>query len=144
MQSKLMTQARNCARFSLGLTAILAVLSVMAMAQGKSAAAGNWSGHFSSHNFASFPVSFAITQDVQGNLHGKANMVHPCMKDGDLIVTIVGNNIVLGGSDADGDTVTFRGTLNPEGKVLDLSFVMNGSPSGRCETDQGSGSMVKQ
>lgn len=144
MQPKLMTQAQTCARFSLGLAAMLAVLSAMAMGQGKSAAAGNWSGQFSSKNFASFPVSLSITQDVHGNLHGKANIVHPCVKDSDLIVTVVGNNIVLGGSDADGDTVTFRGTINPEGKLLDLSFVINGSPSARCETDQGRGSMAKQ
>lgn len=123
---------------------LLTAVSVVALAQGQSRAKGNWSGRFSSHNFASFPASIAITQDANGQLHGNANMAHPCMKAGKLIVTIVDNSIVLGGSDADGDTITFRGTIDTAGTLLDLSFVLNGSPSARCETDQGRGSMQKQ
>jgi hypothetical protein len=119
-------------------------LSAVALAQGQSRAKGNWSGRFSSHNFASFPVSIAITQDANGHLHGNANMAHPCMKAGKLIVTIVDNSIVLGGSDTEGNTITFRGTIDEAGTLLDLSFVLNGSPSARCETDQGKGSMEKQ
>lgn|SRR5690348_5749862 len=119
-------------------------VSAIAMAQGQSRAKGNWSGRFSSHNFASFPVSIAITEDANGRLHGEANMAHPCMKAGKLIVTIVNNSIVLGGSDADGDTITFNGTIDTAGTLMDLSFVLNGSPSARCETDQGKGSMEKQ
>jgi hypothetical protein len=127
----------------LWLLTTLAVVSSTAVAQGQSAAVGSWSGRFSSQNFASFPVSIAITQDVHGNLGGKASIVHPCISNSTLIVTIVGANIVLGGSDPEGDTITFRGTIDPTGKVLDLSFVINGSPSARCETDQGKGVMGK-
>jgi hypothetical protein len=139
-----MMQAGKGGRCSLGLVLAIMALSAIALAQGQSRAKGNWSGQFSSHNFASFPVSIAITQDANGHLHGEANMAHPCMKGGKLIVTIVDNSIVLGGSDADGDTITFNGTIDTAGTLLDLSFVLNGSPSARCETDQGKGSMEKQ
>jgi hypothetical protein len=144
MAPKLVTQAEKQARSWLRVMMAIMALSAIALAQGQSRATGNWSGQFSSHNFASFPVSIVITQDANGKLHGEANMGHPCVKAGNLIVTIVGSNIVLGGSDADGDTVTFRGTIDAAGTLLDLSFVLNGSPSARCETDQGKGSMEKQ
>ena len=144
MVPKLMTQSAKRARCSLRLLIVMMSVSAVALAQGQSRAKGNWSGRFSSHNFASFPVSIAITEGANGHLHGEANMAHPCMKAGKLIVTIIGNSIVLGGSDADGDTITFNGTIDRAGTLLDLGFVLNGSPSARCETDQGKGSMEKQ
>ncbi len=144
MNRKGKCQAQNFALSLQRLLVALALTSGMAIAQGQSHAVGNWSGRFSSHNFASFPVSLAITQDVRGNLRARATIVHPCVKNSTLIVTMVGNNIVLGGSDSDGDTITFRGDIDPAGTLLNLSFVLNGSPSGRCETDQGQGSMAKQ
>ena len=144
MGPRLMTKAAKRAQCWLKIAVMILAVSLAAVAQGQSRAAGNWSGQFSSRNFASFPVSIAITQDANGNLHGKASMAHPCMKAGTLIVTLINNNIVLGGSDADGDTITFRGTIDTAGTLLDLSFVLNGSPSARCETDQGNGSMGKQ
>lgn len=144
MVPKLIIQVVRRARCSLPILIAMMTVSTVALAQGQSRARGNWSGQFSSHNFASFPVSIAITQDANGNLHGTANMAHPCVKAGKLIVTMVDNNIVLGGSDAEGDTITFSGTIDSAGTLMDLSFVLNGSPSARCETDQGKGSMEKQ
>lgn len=144
MNKKVAWQAQKMALSLQGLLMTFALMSGMAMAQGQSHAVGNWSGRFSSRNFASFPVSVAVAQDVRGNLRGRATIVHPCIKNSTLIVTMVGNNIVLGGSDSDGDTITFRGDIDPAGTLLNLSFVLNGSPSGRCETDQGQGSMAKQ
>jgi hypothetical protein len=144
MATKWSLQSKDFWQRFLWLTVTLALTNSMAVAQGQSHAAGNWSGRFSSHNYASFPVSFAITQDAHGHLHGKASIVHPCIKDSTLIVTMVGNNIVLAGSDADGDTITFRGNIDNAGTLLNLGFVLNGSPSGRCETDQGEGSLGKQ
>lgn len=143
MTSKMLTFAGRRSPFLLWLVLLAMAVSTIALAQGQSRGVGNWSGQFSSHNFASFPVSITITQDASGRLHGKSNMAHPCVKQSTLIVTIVGNNIVLGGSDAEGDTITFNGTIDPAGTLLDLSFVLNGSPSARCETDQGKGSMGK-
>lgn len=144
MVPKLIMQAAKRARCSLPIVIAMMTMFAVALAQGQSRATGNWAGQFSSHNFASFPVSIVITQDANGHLHGTANMAHPCVKTGKLIVTMVDNNIVLGGSDADGDTITFSGTIDSAGTLLDLSFVLNGSPSARCETDQGKGSMEKQ
>ncbi len=131
-------------RFSLCVLAMIVAASAVALGQGASHMPGTWAGSFSSHNFASFPVSINVTSDARGNLHGRASMAHPCVRAATLIVTQVGSNVVLGGSDADGDTITFRGTIDPSGTLLDLSFVLNGSPSARCETDQGNGSMSKQ
>jgi hypothetical protein len=114
------------------------------MGQGNSPVAGTWEGTLSSHNFASFPISINVIQDAQGHLNGHATMGHQCVKESTLIVTMVGSNVVLSGSDADGDTVTFRGDIDSTGKVLNLSFIMNGSPSGRCETDDGKGALDKR
>jgi hypothetical protein len=52
-----MMQAGKRGRCSLGLVLAIMALSAIALAQGQSRAKGNWSGQFSSHNFASFPVS---------------------------------------------------------------------------------------
>ena len=125
-------------------TCAVITLSTFAPAQGNSPLVGNWAGSFSSRNFASFPASIAITQNAQGRLTGRASMGHRCVKDSNLIVTIVDSSVVLGGSDAKGDTITFRGDIDSTGKLLNLSFILNGSPSARCETDDGKGSVTKQ
>lgn len=124
--------------------AVVVVLITFAVAQGNSPLVGNWAGSFSSRNSASFPASVTITQDRQGRLTGRASMGHQCVRESTLIVTIVGSSVVLGGSDAEGDTITFRGDIDETGKLLNLSFILNGSPSARCETDDGKGSMTKQ
>ena len=57
---------------------------------------------------------------------------------------INGSNVELAGSDADGDTVTFSGTVDNTGTMLKLNYIINGSPSGRCEIDDGTGTMAKR
>ena len=61
-----------------------------------------------------------------------------------LHIKINGSNIELAGSDADGDSVTFSGTVDNGGTMLKLSYIINGSPSGRCEIDDGVGTMAKR
>jgi len=61
------------------------------------------------------------------------------------ISTVVnGSAVVLAGSDADGDNITFRGTLDSTGTLLSLNYVLNGSAGRRCETDNGSGTLGKR
>jgi hypothetical protein len=55
-----------------------------------------------------------------------------------------GSNVVLEGNDEKGDGVSFRGTVDSTGTVLELTYIINGSPSGRCEIDNGTGSMGKR
>ena len=59
-------------------------------------------------------------------------------------MTVKGSNVLLAGSDAKGDTVSFKGTINSSGTLMTLSYTINGSPSGRCEIDNGTGTMGKQ
>lgn len=105
---------------------------------------GTWSGNLSSRNFASFPATIAITQDANGNLRGAAVLHSSCMSEGALVVRFSGSNISLVGSDRESDNITFRGTLDSTGTQMSLSYILNASASGRCETDQGSGTLTKQ
>jgi len=105
---------------------------------------GIWSGNFSSRNFASFPMTITITQDTTGRLRGAATLSSQCITEATLVVTVSGSNISLAGSDSLGDNITFRGTIDPGGAQLTLSYIANGSASGRCETDQGTGIAGKQ
>ena len=67
-----------------------------------------------------------------------------CLDSHHLDVTVNGSKVVLAGSDAAGDTVTFTGTADSTGTVLTLHYIINGSASRRCEIDNGDGSMGKR
>lgn len=105
---------------------------------------GKWSGNFSSINFASFPATITITQDANGNLRGAAVLNSNCMTQGALVIRFSGSTIYLVGSDRESDNITFRGTLDSTGTQMNLSYILNASASGRCETDQGNGTLTKQ
>lgn len=76
---------------------------------------------------------------------GKSRISSDCLKDidVDLHVTVDGSNVSLAGSDQAGDTVTLHGTIDKTGTLLNLHYMINGSASGRCESDDGTGHMVK-
>ena len=105
---------------------------------------GTWQGRFSSHNFASFPVTLVINQGVGVKLAGAVNLGSPCLKNANLQVDVNGSNVVLAGSNANGDSITFKGTIDSAGTQLDMSYVLNASASGKCETDNGVGTLDKQ
>jgi hypothetical protein len=107
---------------------------------------GTWSGTFQSDhaNMAPFTITVVITPDANGHLVGKSNLESQCVKGIKLQVTSTGSTVVLAGSDDDGDSLTFRGTLDESGTLMNMRYIANGSASGRCETDQGSGSMGKR
>ena len=107
---------------------------------------GTWSGTFLSQheNVEPFTVTVVIEPDAKGKLMGSAQINSDCLRSTTLHVTVEGSNISLAGSDEAGATVTFYGTIDRTGTMLDLRYVVNGSHSGRCESDDGTGNMGRR
>jgi len=107
---------------------------------------GTWSGtFFSKHsNIAPFTMTVVITPDSSGHLIGSSTLSSDCLKDVRLEVTVTGSNVVLAGSDESGDNITVRGTVDKTGTMLKASYILNGSATGRCETDDGTGNLAKR
>jgi hypothetical protein len=129
-------------RLSILITLFLAVLSSSETTP--ASLTGTWEGRFSSRNFASFPVTLVVNQGVGGRLTGAVNLISPCLRNANLQITIEGSNVVLAGQDPEGDTITFEGSLDEQGTQLTMSYILNGSATGRCETDDGSGTLDKR
>ena len=117
-----------------------------AMATTKSDLVGTWSGTFQSDhpNMTPFTITVVISADANGHLVGKSNLESQCVRGIKLQITANSSNVVLAGSDNEGDSLTFRGSLDQTGTLMNLRYIANGSASGRCETDQGSGTMGKR
>jgi hypothetical protein len=107
---------------------------------------GTWSGtFFSKHgNVAPFTMTVVINPDSHGHLIGTSTLNSDCLKDVRLEVTVKGPQITLAGSDGDGDNITVRGTVDATGTMLKANYILNGSASGRCETDDGKGNLAKR
>jgi len=107
---------------------------------------GTWSGTFQSRqpNFTPFTITVVINTDANGNLMGASSVSSDCLKDGSLHVQVNGARIVLAGGDSEGNHITFRGTIDKTGTLLNLNYVLNGSASARCESDDGAGTMGKR
>jgi hypothetical protein len=120
--------------------------SAVASSNSSAALQGAWSGTFTSKNadISPFTITVVFASDSRGRLVGNASLVSECLKSHRLQVTVNGSNVVLAGSDADGDNVTFRGTLDNSGTLLTLNYILNGSAGRRCETDNGTGTLGKR
>lgn len=109
---------------------------------------GTWSGSFQrDHANAAvvpFTMTVVISSGANGHLMGDASLVTHCLKSHRLHVTVKGSDVVLAGTDADGDNATFRGTLDKTGTLLTLKYMINGSASGRCEIENGTGNLSKR
>jgi len=106
---------------------------------------GTWSGSFQSGSTTtSFTMTVTIDRDSQGALVGVASLNSDCYSDSNLEVTVEGKKVVLAGSDQHGNSLTLRGTLDSTGTILRLRYIANGSASGRCESERGSGNLVKR
>ena len=107
---------------------------------------GTWSGtFFSKHsNVAPFTMTVVINPDSRGHLIGSSSLNSECLKGAQLEVTVTGSNIVLAGSDEEGDSITVRGTVDKTGTLLKVNYILNGSATGKCETDDGAGSLAKR
>jgi hypothetical protein len=126
-------------------SAVLAIVSTaVALAQTPPGIIGTWHGTLSSRNYDPVQVTLVINQGVGVKLTGAVTLVSPCLKDVDLEITVNdGSNLVLAGTDPEGDTLTFRGTLDATGTQLTVTYILNASASARCETDDGSGTLKK-
>jgi hypothetical protein len=107
---------------------------------------GTWSGtFFSKHsNVAPFTMTVVIGPNPSGHLVGSSTVNSDCVNGAQLEVTVSGPKVVLAGSDSEGDSITVQGTLDNTGTLLKASYILNGSPSGRCETDDGTGNLAKR
>jgi hypothetical protein len=107
---------------------------------------GTWSGtFFSKHsNMAPFTITIAVSTTPQGHLVANSTLNSQCLSSAEMQVTTNGSTVVFAGSDSEGDSLTLRGSLDSSGALLQTNYILNGSPSGRCETDQGTGSLVKR
>jgi hypothetical protein len=107
---------------------------------------GTWSGtFFPKHtNVAAFTITVVISQDAHESLIGSASLNSDCLKDVRLQVTVTGPKVVLAGSNEAGHNITVRGTLDKTGTLLKSTYILNGSATGSCETDNGSGTLAKQ
>lgn len=107
---------------------------------------GRWSGMFYSNHsdVAPFTITVVINPDSRGHLVGSSNLTSHCLKGAHLEVTVTGSNVVLAGSDKEGDNVTLRGSLDNTGTQLKSTYILNGSATGGCETDDGTGTLTKQ
>jgi hypothetical protein len=107
---------------------------------------GTWSGtFFSKHaNVAPFSMTVVISQDAGGNFIGDSSLDSNCLKGVQLKVTVSGAKVDLAGSDEEGHNITLHGTLDKTGTELKSTYILNGSATGNCETDGGSGNLVKR
>jgi hypothetical protein len=107
---------------------------------------GTWSGTFFSNqpNVPSFSMTVVITPNGKTHFTGDSSLNSHCLKGAKLQITVAGTQVVLAGSDSEGDNLTLRGTLDPTATMLQSSYILNASASGRCETDDGKGSLAKQ
>jgi hypothetical protein len=107
---------------------------------------GVWSGTlFSNHsNAGSFTITVVITSDSEGRFIGNSSLSSECLRGAQLQVKVTGAKIVLAGSDEEGDNLTIAGTLDSTGKILQANYILNGSASGKCETDDGKGQLARR
>jgi len=107
---------------------------------------GTWSGtFFSKHsNVPAFTVTIIIAPDSRGHLVGTSSLNSNCLNGAQLQVSVTGTNVVLAGSDEEGDNITVRGTVDKTGTMLNATYILNGSATGKCETDNGSGNLAKR
>ena len=107
---------------------------------------GTWSGKFVSEDasIAPFTVKVVIHRDAHGNFAGTSTLTSKCLQHARLQVTVTDSNVVLTGSDEQGDNITVRGTMDKAGRLLKSTYVLDGSATGRCETDAGTGTLAKQ
>jgi hypothetical protein len=130
---------------------LLSLLSLMIIMRAESAYAdtdvtGHWSGTFTSNHSdtAPFTVMILINKDSSGRIIGDSTLGSHCLKGAHLEVTVTGSSVVLAGSDQQGDNMTVQGSLDVTGTLLNSTYILNGSATGGCETDDGTGTLQKK
>ena len=128
------------------LMSVALIQTTRAAAQSTTDVKGTWSGtFFSAHsNVAPFTMTVVISPNSRGHLVGSSTLNSECLKGASLSVTVTGSTVVLAGSDQGGDNITVRGALDSTGTLLKANYILNGSATGRCETDDGTGTLAKR
>jgi hypothetical protein len=130
------------------LLSLLPLMAVMGPASVYAASdvRGKWSGTFySNHSDVDpFTITLVISSDSRGRIIGNSSLASHCMKHAALEVTVTGSTVVLAGSDEEGDNMTVQGSLDDTGTLLNSTYVFNGSATGGCETDDGTGTLAKK
>jgi hypothetical protein len=132
---------------ALCLTSVIGTESVRAGSANQNEWSGTtWSGTFQSQHTGASPFTMTVVINLgpDGNLVGTTSSAADCFTDATLQVTLKGSRVVLAGSDAEGNNITFRGYLDSSGTILNLNYILNSSASGRCESDDGAGNLVKR
>ena len=103
---------------------------------------GKWAGRVSSVSTASFVVTIEIGPDSKAHVVGEGSA---CFTEADLVVTPTGaDSVTLAGMSKAHENITFKGTWDGNEKQLEVTYIVNGSGSARCETDRGAGTLDKQ
>jgi hypothetical protein len=89
-------------------------------------------------------MTVIVHEDSHGRLIGSSTLNSDCLKDAQLQVKLTGSEITLAGSNEAGDDITVRGALDKTGTALKASYILDGSATGKCETDAGTGTLTKQ
>lgn len=134
---------------TISLSSALLLLSAFVFAGDNSAQPdfrGTWSGTlFSKHsNVAPFTMTIVIGPNAQGHLVGDSTLSCDCLNGAHLQATVTASQIVLAGSDPEGDNITVRGVMDKSGTLLAVTYILNGSATGKCETDDGAGNLGKR
>jgi hypothetical protein len=130
---------------ALFLSVLMVAVTQALLSQTAADVKGRWSGTFHSNHtdVAPFTITVVITPNSKGHLVGSSELNSKCLKGAELQVTVTGAEVVLAGSDKQGNNMTLRGTLDNTG-TLKSTYILNGSAGGGCETDDGTGNLTKQ
>jgi hypothetical protein len=107
---------------------------------------GKWSGTFVSNHsgVAPFTITLVINPNSRGHLTGSSTLTSHCLQGAHLEVTVTGSDVLLAGSDKEGNNMTLRGSLDNTGTLLKSTYILNGSATGGCELDDGTGTLTKR
>src|SRR5207237_4021730 len=123
----------------------LAVPTGMVGQQPSPSPVGTFRGTLTSRYHGAFPVSIDISEKGKGKFHGIAALTAKCFAgNATFQVTVSGTSITIAGSDAAGDNITVKGQIDPTTLRLTLSYIANGSASGRCVTAHAWGMRAKR
>ena len=107
---------------------------------------GTWTGtFFSKHeNVAAFTLTVVVAPDSQGQLIGNSTLNSDCLKDVRLEVTSKVLKSHLQAAMRKETTSRSEARVDATGTMLKANYILNGSASGRCEADGGTGSLAKR
>jgi len=107
---------------------------------------GTWSGTFYSNHSGVAPstVTVIINTNSRGRIVSSSTLTSHCLKSARLEITVAGSEIVLVGSDKEGNNMTLRGLLDNTGTLLKSTYILNGSATGGCETDDGTVTLARR